>query len=1416
MEAYKSVFEFVFDSQQGAEIKILIEKFGYTGETRRRALGSAPKLKRQNNRHVYGTSLEIYAECLVDGEYAELYTSSAYEYRVRLFKNDAMLWIGFVTPELYSEPDIAPPYDVQIVATDGLGELKNYDFNSEGLQPIYGHLTDMINKSGIGLGYEIVSDLCYVSADGTQSNSSSDIMNVRIDLSHENGETCYDVLQTLLASLNAGITQHNGRWLLFRETDFIRLASQTGLLSYDINGVARNLDVATFGSAASSPWWPVGQLSSVIIPAKKSVGVECPNNYKNNALSKEWATSSNVLYDENEGAYILSGKGSYISQKIEFESQVRYRLGLRVSARNVGSGEQDQNLGVKVKINGFGSGSAGRHDFWLVQASSDRGTGSYVWRGTEGDIAAELAMPSDADTAVDANNVDIILPLTDGHAFVGADDIDIKIFNPSGIYDIYVYGVMLNKYEQLPGYQADVVINNGARETGDTAEVTFAEANQLPAAGDVFMTGIPQIYGGEVIVSWKRGTEAANDYLSTIAEDYARTVAMPLLRYNGVINFPHNATVVPALFYREGTYYFPRIFTYDLLNDEFEAELMSIPAAEVSISSSTITAMASPSEKGPSTSSVSGVGGAVSIPRDKQMSDTSDNAVENRVIKTYVDQTKKDVLDLLASMWYIDESGAITTNKQVRIKNNLIVNGDTASGGVGGGTSVGISGIALNGKTYTDVNGDGIIDLGTITSGLTSVSWTDVQGRPTKLSQFANDLGLGSLAYVNSLSKSDVGLGNVENKSSATIRGEITSANVTTALGYTPYNSANFTKANIKSTLGISDWALASSKPTYTASEVGALSTSGGTIKGVGDTNQHVININTDNNVMSNIRIMMHDSTKGGFGYSTTTGLSGYRYGVFLYNATAAASMGIKDSGTPFYNDNTLLHSGNIGDYKAGSANALTEEVLTDLNNATFGRIFTMTSGYDSTDGNKPTTNWVTGMTFRVAANDKYRSQLAIGGNSTIYFRRENNGVWDAWKTIAFTNSNVASATKATQDGNGNVITSTYLPKSGGTIKGTDTTPLIIVGGNSQVRLALGYGSSPLFAYLVYKGGFNWCVTSESYAGEKTLAFTDSNVASATKLKTARTIWGQSFDGSGDIDGYLSLENEIYIRTADTSGKYHSALYLSNANNLLLGYGTSAAGYTTKVQGNEVWLNYGKSHAVGFILNSSGNVTIGSSDLAGSDRKLYVDGSLRVNGATLLFDADKKNRVTITHESGIARIYNAGENTSIYLGSYQGNALNIVNDRVLIGTTEGLGEKLYVKGSGAFVIETQNNITSSDQLDLAKTFTITAASGTSNYGLHAWINTSGCVNLQSSYAGFSANKGTYSIALNPLGGNVLIGTSTDAGYKLYVNGTARIVDAVTMSSTLSVAGATTINGALTAGATTINGNLIVKGDVASA
>lgn len=47
----------------------------------------------------------------------------------------------------------------------------------------------------------------------------------------------------------------------------------------------------------------------------------------------------------------------------------------------------------------------------------------------------------------------------------------------------------------------------------------------------------------------------------------------------------------------------------------------------------------------------------------------------------------------------------------------------------------------------------------------------------------------------------------------------------------------------------------------------------------------------------------------------------------------------------------------------------------------------------------------------------------------------------------------------------------------------------------------------------------------EGWTPAKIIAFTDSNVASATKLAAARTIWGQSFDGTGNVNGTIYINN---------------------------------------------------------------------------------------------------------------------------------------------------------------------------------------------------------------------------------------------------------------------------------------------------
>lgn len=70
---------------------------------------------------------------------------------------------------------------------------------------------------------------------------------------------------------------------------------------------------------------------------------------------------------------------------------------------------------------------------------------------------------------------------------------------------------------------------------------------------------------------------------------------------------------------------------------------------------------------------------------------------------------------------------------------------------------------------------------------------------------------------------------------------------------------------------------------------------------------------------------------------------------------------------------------------------------------------------------------------------------------------------------------------------------------------------------------------------LLTTGNYGNSVNLPSNSG--TLALISNNVASATKLQTARTIWGQSFDGTGNVNG------TIYINNSDSG---NGAIILNN------------------------------------------------------------------------------------------------------------------------------------------------------------------------------------------------------------------------------------------------------------------------------
>lgn len=135
------------------------------------------------------------------------------------------------------------------------------------------------------------------------------------------------------------------------------------------------------------------------------------------------------------------------------------------------------------------------------------------------------------------------------------------------------------------------------------------------------------------------------------------------------------------------------------------------------------------------------------------------------------------------------------------------------------------------------------------------------------------------------------------------------------------------------------------------------------------------------------------------------------------------------------------------------------------------------------------------------------------------------------------------------------------------------------------------------------------------------------NIATATKLATARTIWGQAFDGSANVSGdmtgvgnvamsgVLNLDNNKGITVKDTSGENLGVLNFNTTNDLHFGYYTANKGYNTYIAGNNVIVR-----TVGLPerirITTDGKVGIGTS---APDSDLHVSGNgynLKLNCTT--------------------------------------------------------------------------------------------------------------------------------------------------------------------------------------------------------
>ena len=634
MASYGTKFRFRWQAANGADYEIDIKEKGYSGTVYDRAMGAAPQLKRENNGHIYGTSLDIYAECKVDGEFSSLYTSDPTMYQVELYQGSVPMWIGFVSPELYSEPDIAPPYDVTIVATDCLGELKLHDWEPEvKSQSILAHLNYLMSFSGLDLLWRSITSMRT-----SEAPFRTILDTATVDLSDMEGKTCYEVLESILTSINANITQQSGNWLLFRRNDAV--FTDHASLTYDFlsGGKSGSYPVAQVGTMRSCAYWPVGQLTSEIEPAVKSVTVKAPNYYKESAIKVEdfvkndYASWLPVSETRDRASWKLEGfhtyvdpssGGSYegnldkatrgiVSQSISFEQATP---GLLLSLE-MGSDEDMGGNGLTCRAKAYYT-TDGSTYYYLWVAHDDNGQAN-SWTTAEESFWATVGGVNEISTT------EFYLPPMPAGATLTID-VEGSILPSKTVsyaqYTSYLYGAYLTYASEFAGQQLKVNLSNNAREDLSEIEAVFSTWSSGSGSNpDVlkFRNGIVALDGAPV-TNWQSAKLGAQDYLGFITMDYALESALPRLVKTGKIWFPaplNTSEIVPIAFY-DGQYdYLVDTFTLDLIECEMDVKMTSLPAASLTVESQERTAIpesGSASSRGSSGSSGGGssAGGTV-------------------------------------------------------------------------------------------------------------------------------------------------------------------------------------------------------------------------------------------------------------------------------------------------------------------------------------------------------------------------------------------------------------------------------------------------------------------------------------------------------------------------------------------------------------------------------------------------------------------------------------------------------------------------------------------------------------------------------------------------------------------------------------------------------------------------------------
>ena len=554
----------------------------YGGSTEIQAQQNPIQINYQNTSNnklepIIGSECTLNLIATDDFQLEDLYTENEREFLVNVYRNNDLIWTGFIIPDGCQEAFTFAPYPISVNAVDGLGLLKNLSY--------------VRNDGNFYLGKQsfievIEACLTRLEAPALELNTCVNIYDVTMTQgnafdpfaqAYVNAErylkddrftpmNCEEVLKSILEEWTAVMIQSEGQWYIFRPTELAKTGALTfrkylnGQRVYDQPTFTANLDRLLGGESEGvidAPFFHINtdQLKMIDKP------------YKNASISYKYAQLPNAVINPSfDGAYTDNPFFDPIGPRDDVSIPEWDRFGTIMAGINPGGGiilysetifnddnyyvnssqlyfEQGSRLKLSVTYESFPDNTAGLMFFGL---ELNDGAGS-IWYLQIGDGNNAWRAPySGGDFTVYTNIFSTVGPST---SFITTQPlpysgiITLKMYSPNGNGDFIFKNIELT---QLIAEGDPIGEIHTATQRG---KFTF-----VPETIDVFngdspsSTYVGAIYGPDELSltsAWnRRGLtesvltepyEESKEFLRIAVEEKQRLYAGPFVQFQGSI-----------------------------------------------------------------------------------------------------------------------------------------------------------------------------------------------------------------------------------------------------------------------------------------------------------------------------------------------------------------------------------------------------------------------------------------------------------------------------------------------------------------------------------------------------------------------------------------------------------------------------------------------------------------------------------------------------------------------------------------------------------------------------------------------------------------------------------------------------------------------------------------------------------------